>query len=100
LWEFPGGKLEHGETSTDALARELAEELGLELLTRGALLYTDQPAGERLTIEFIEATVRGEPEPREHTALAWQPIDQLGTLELAPADARAARVLQAAISRD
>jgi len=99
LWEFPGGKLEPGETSAAALARELAEELGLQLLTRGALLYTDQAPDERLTIEFIEATVRGEPEPREHTALAWHSIDELAALDLAPADARCARALQRPISR-
>jgi 8-oxo-dGTP diphosphatase len=73
-WEFPGGKVEAGEPLQAALARELHEELGIELtraypwITR---VFTYPHATVRLNF-FRVAQWRGDPHPRENQAIAWQ----------------------------
>lgn len=73
-WEFPGGKAERGEPAAQALARELHEELGIDVqraypwLTR---VYAYPHATVRLNF-FRVLAWRGEPHPREDQAIAWQ----------------------------
>lgn len=85
-WEFPGGKVETGESPEDALVREIREELGCEV-TVVDWLEGRVPVGERhvLTVALCRL-VDGEPEPREHDAVAWLPVDGLDGVDWLDAD--------------
>jgi mutator protein MutT len=88
LWEFPGGKLERGETYLDAARRELAEELGVEVLAVGSPLFSIADSDSEFLIEFLATEIVGEPQCLEHIELRWLPVDQLSSLQLAPSDQR------------
>jgi mutator protein MutT len=95
LWEFPGGKLDQGETVAEAAARELHEELSLEVERVGSRLLAIEDGTSPFVIEFHEVTVRGEPVAHEHEALAWMSVRELLSADLAPADLGFARWLAA-----
>lgn len=86
LWEFPGGKLVQDETLAEALRRELAEELDLEVSTLGRYLGNYRDPGAPFLIHFVEARVTGEPVAREHERVAWVPEGELASYPLAPGD--------------
>ena len=86
-WEFPGGKLEAGESVEAALARELFEELGIVIEASEALTmieFSYPHARVRLYFRCISQW-RGEPQSREGQALSWQPPGQVGVAPLLPA---------------
>lgn len=96
LWEFPGGKMHHGEDYLAAARRELREELELSAQSLGRLLFTAEDSGSAFVIHFVEVEVAGEPDAREHTAVGWFTPPELLAMPLAPSDARFVRHLMGA----
>lgn len=80
-WEFPGGKVEPGETIDDAIRRELLEELGSSIRVTGALSGS-VPIKARYVLRVATAIlVGGEPIPHEHDAIRWLSAEQLGDVD-------------------
>ena len=86
LWEFPGGKLNAGESWLDAARRELEEELGLDVRSVGRVLFERRDPGSAFVISFVETDAEGEPQPLEHEEVRWVALQELDALEWAPAD--------------
>lgn len=89
LWEFPGGKLEDGESYPDCLARELREELGIEVDVGRMIAAVEHCYPEKLVrIQFYRCTLRsGEPQPLECADLEWVTEGDLEQFVFPPADA-------------
>jgi 8-oxo-dGTP diphosphatase len=88
-WEFPGGKVEAGEAPERALARELHEELGIDVQTAYPWIcrvHVYEHATVRLNF-FRVTRWRGEPQAREKQALVWQRIDAPIAEPMLPANA-------------
>ncbi len=87
-WEFPGGKIDSGETPLAALRRELEEELGIEVQRAQYLVSCDHEYPDRVVhLElWLVTEFKGEPKPLDHQALRWVSVDQLATADLLPAD--------------
>ena len=87
LWEFPGGKVDVGESMLEAARRELAEELSVTTNGIGRTLFSSRDGDAPFVIHFVEVEIDGEPMPHEHSEVAWFKPSELGGLPLAPADA-------------
>ena len=89
LWEFPGGKVEPGESPEAALERELREELAVQTRTGrvlAALRLDARDGGDLLLLFYESELVRGEPRTVECRALDWTLPKDVAAYDLAPAD--------------
>ncbi len=87
-WEFPGGKVEPGETEQAALARECVEELGVRVAV-GDRVGPDVPLahGRAVLRVYVTELLGGDvPEALEHRSLRWLTVDQLDSVPWLPAD--------------
>jgi 8-oxo-dGTP diphosphatase len=86
LWELPGGKVAPGESDAVGLARELLEELGVEV-TVGERLGDDVALTEAMTLRAYRVTQTGGAlRPNDHRELRWVTADELEGLPWVPAD--------------
>ena len=86
LWEFPGGKVEAGESDEQALVRELREELGVEVAV-GERLGGDLPIGDTAVLRvYVCRITRGEPALVDHDEHRWLRADELDDVPWIPVD--------------
>ena len=100
LWEFPGGKIEPGESLADGLRRELKEELGAEV-TVGEEVFTvtHDYADRRVELHFLSCTFLNAPRPVLGQEMRWVAREELRSLTFPPADAELIRVLESGNDR-
>ena len=100
LWEFPGGKIGNEESAADALQRELAEELGIEVTDSQAFMDLHHEYPDRIVdLEFFLVTRwLGDPQGLEGQELRWISPVELNAAELLPADAPVVNALQQMLS--
>ncbi|MGI6038030.1 MAG: (deoxy)nucleoside triphosphate pyrophosphohydrolase [Limnochordia bacterium] len=96
-WEFPGGKIEEGETPQECLQREIWEELSLKVRVgdyfgRSVYAYDHGTIDLVLYWAYCEGTPL--PKPRAHRAIRWVAIEELGEYPWAPADVPLVKELQ------
>lgn len=95
-WEFPGGKVEPGESPEEALRREIREELGVGIRILGEPSWDETRVGERtIRLGCFRSELEG-PRPRrstDHDRLEWVAPGELGALEWSAPDLPAVRIL-------
>jgi mutator protein MutT len=98
LWEFPGGKLEPGETLTACLRRELREELDIEVVPGVFLASFDHTFTHfSVTVHAFDCPVGAiEPRPLEHSEIRWVSPEELPDYPMGKVDRKMAKLLSGA----
>ena len=87
-WEFPGGKVHEGETESEALRREILEELNAGIGDTRKIFQTAHAYPDRVVeLHFYRGALTAEPQPMLGQELRWIARDEFGALEFPPADA-------------
>jgi 8-oxo-dGTP diphosphatase len=87
MWEFPGGKISGSESHTDALRREIREELGADVEVGALILETTHVYDDRaVRLFFYCCRLLGTPRPLVGQQMRWVPRVELGSLGFPPAD--------------
>lgn len=100
FWEFPGGKLEPGETPEDALVREIEEELRCTVSVGAHIVTTthEYEFGVVTLSTYFCTLLSGRPALTEHAQLRWLTPDDLHSVDWAPADVPAVEGVRRALS--
>jgi 8-oxo-dGTP diphosphatase len=88
-WEFPGGKVEEGETDENALKREFNEELGIDVIPLriiGTSNFLSASGSRELAAWLVEIPQESILVLREHSDIAWLRLDELAAIDLADSD--------------
>jgi len=88
-WEFPGGKVERGETPSEALVLELREELGIEAIAGHEIIRYEHRYPKRSSILLIFYRVEeftGDPQNLAFEQIAWHPVEELPKLNFVDGD--------------
>ena len=96
LWEFPGGKVEPGETAEECLVREIEEEFGI-MIKIDQYLATSQYSYPHISIEligYLASYLSGELNPTDHDRVEWVSVGEMNRYNFAPADLPLIQALQ------
>jgi mutator protein MutT len=95
LWEFPGGKLDAGETLEHCLRREMREELAVDVEVGVRILVTTHAYPEKtVELHFFECRLLGDPVPQLGQEMRWLPRAELGAMAFPEADRALITLLQ------
>jgi len=94
MWEFPGGKVGHGESHSDALRREIVEELDSDVAVHDLVFETTHLYPDRtVTLFFYRCDLLGMPKPMIGQEMEWVARNDLSSLLFPPADVELIRML-------
>ena len=94
MWEFPGGKVGHGESHSDALRREIVEELDTDVAVHDLVFATTHAYPDRtVTLFFYRCDLLGMPKPMVGQEMEWVARNDLSSLLFPPADVELIRML-------
>lgn len=100
MWEFPGGKIDPGETDHGALERELREELDVHIEVGERMFRTRHTYPDRtVDLSFYRCNLRSDPQPQLGQEMRWVPRAELASLGLPPADTEFIALLTRAENR-